>query len=166
MKTAERAGRIFLTFMAVAGLFLLILPFFGISIDTVLSGSMEPVLKTGGIAFTDTKNRTPEIGEIITYQAGDSKVSHRVVGKEQNGYRTKGDANNGEDAALVMPSQIIGKVVFSLPFLGYAAVFFKQKTVFAILMFMLLQELLFLLMQGIQWKGERKKNARKIKYEK
>ena len=124
---------------------------------------MEPVLRTGGIVFTDTKERRPEIGDIVTYQVGENRVTHRVIRKEHKGYVTKGDANNREDPTVVTADQIIGKVIFSFPCLGYAAVFVRQRTIFGILTVMILQEMFFLL---IQWKGERsRKSAEKI-YEK
>ena len=74
---------------------------------------MEPVLRTGGIVFTDTKERRPEIGDIVTYQVGETRVTHRVIRKERKGYVTKGDANNKEDPTVVTADQIIGKVIFS-----------------------------------------------------
>ncbi|MFR6386288.1 MAG: S24/S26 family peptidase [Lachnospiraceae bacterium] len=54
---------------------LLLLPQIGISVDSIMSGSMEPVLRTGGIVFTDTKERRPEIGDIVTYQVGETRVT-------------------------------------------------------------------------------------------
>ena len=62
MRTAEKAGRIFFTLIGILGVMLLFLPHIGISVDSIMSGSMEPVLRTGGIVFTDTKERRPEIG--------------------------------------------------------------------------------------------------------
>ena len=123
MRTAEKAGRIFFTLIGILGVMLLLLPQIGISVDSIMSGSMEPVLRTGGIVFTDTKERRPEIGDIVTYQVGETRVTHRVIRKEHKGYVTKGDANNREDPTVVTADQIIGKVIFSLPCLGYAAVF-------------------------------------------
>lgn len=143
MKAAEKAGRLFFTVIALAGLLLLILPCAGISVDIVLSGSMEPAVKTGGLVFTDTRQKDPKIGDIITYQIKNSKVTHRVVRKEGKDLITKGDANDGEDPAAVGSEQIIGKVVFTIPFVGYVAAFLKRKTVFAILILMIGQELLF-----------------------
>lgn len=55
MRTAEKAGRIFFTLIGILGVMLLFLPHIGISVDSIMSGSMEPVLRTGGIVFTDTK---------------------------------------------------------------------------------------------------------------
>ncbi len=112
MRTAEKAGRIFFTLIGILGVMLLLLPQIGISVDSIMSGSMEPVLRTGGIVFTDTKERRPEIGDIVTYQVGENRVTHRVIRKERKGYVTKGDANNREDPTVVTADQIIGKVIF------------------------------------------------------
>ena len=101
MRTAEKAGRIFFTLIGILGVMLLLLPQIGISVDSIMSGSMEPVLRTGGIVFTDTKERRPEIGDIVTYQVGETRVTHRVIRKEHKGYVTKGDANNREDPTVV-----------------------------------------------------------------
>ena len=152
MRTAEKAGRIFFTLIGILGVMLLLLPQIGISVDSIMSGS----LRTGGIVFTDTKERRPEIGDIVTYQVGETRVTHRVIRKEHKGYVTKGDANNREDPTVVTADQIIGKVIFSLPCLGYAAVFVRQRTIFGILAVMIIQEMFFLLMQ---WKGERSRKS-------
>ena len=74
MRTAEKAGRIFFTLIGILGVMLLLLPQIGISVDSIMSGSMEPVLRTGGIVFTDTKERRPEIGDIVTYQVGEKNT--------------------------------------------------------------------------------------------
>lgn len=163
MRTAEKAGRIFFTLIGILGVMLLFLPHIGISVDSIMSGSMEPVLRTGEIVFTDTKERRPEIGDIVTYQVGENRVTHRVIRKEHKGYVTKGDANNREDPTVVTADQIIGKVIFSLPCLGYVAVFVRQRTIFGILTVMILQEMFFLL---IQWKGERSRKSAERIYEK
>ena len=157
MRTAEKAGRIFFTLIGILGVMLLLLPQIGISVDSIMSGSMEPVLRTGGIVFTDTKERRPEIGDIVTYQVGENRVTHRVIRKEKEKYITKGDANNREDALPVSESQIRGTVVFALPWLGYLAALLKQKTVFMILALMMVQEIIF----GMtRWKGEHRKSLR------
>ena len=52
MKTAEKAGRLFFAVLGLAGLLLLILPRAGISVDMVLSGSMEPT-NTAGLRMTE-----------------------------------------------------------------------------------------------------------------
>lgn len=152
MSTAEKAGRFIFIMIGVMSVFLLMLPHIGISVDVVMSGSMEPTLKTGGIVFTDTRNCIPEAGDIVTYKRGESKVTHRIIRKEKQSYITKGDANNREDPIVVNADQIIGKVIFTLPFLGYAAIFVRQRTVLGIMIVMVFQEVIFWIMQ---WKGER-----------
>ena len=147
MKTAEKAGRLFFAVLGLAGLLLLILPHIGISVDVVLSGSMEPEIRTGGLVFTDTTKRDPKTGDIITYSVRDSRVTHRVVRKEGTSLITKGDANDGEDLAPVSVEQV----------LGYLAAFIKQKTIFAILILMIGQELIFMVQNELTERRARKK---------
>lgn len=135
----------------------LLLPCLGISADVVTSGSMEPVIQTGSIVLTDTRQRTLSVGDIVTFRVGENKVSHRIVEKVQQNYRTKGDANETEDAVLLEQSQIVGKVILAVPFAGYVAVFIQQKTVFAVLAWMLIQELIFVIFQNKNlWKVKKK----------
>ena len=94
MRIAEKAARILLTVIGLFGLAVFFLPKIGISVDIVMSGSMEPTLKTGGIVFTDTKRTEPSVGDIVTFRNAQGKVSHRVVAKQKQSYITKGDANN------------------------------------------------------------------------
>lgn len=56
MRTAEKAGRIFFTLIGILGVMLLFLPHIGISVDSIMSGSMEPVLRTGGIVLRIQRN--------------------------------------------------------------------------------------------------------------
>ena len=158
MKTAEKACRILFVLLTVTGALLLFLPYRGIRVEAVLSGSMETDLKTGGVIFTDVSRRDPEPGDIITYRIGDTDVTHRVVRKEKENYITKGDANDKEDMIPVKRSQITGTVIGTIPALGYLAVFLRQKTIFTILAIMMIQETIFGL---IRWKGERREKLRR-----
>lgn len=149
--------RVFLSVLGMSGLLLLLLPCLGISVDVVTSGSMEPVIRTGSIILTDTRQRTLSVGDIAEFRLGENKVSHRIVEKIQQSYRTKGDANDTADAALIEQSQVIGKVILSIPFAGYVAVFIQQKTVFAVLACMLIQELIFMMLQNKKiWKMKKR----------
>ena len=136
---------IFFTLIGILGVMLLFLPHIGhfCWFDHVrINGASTENRRN---RFTDTKERRPEIGDIVTYQVGETRVTHRVIRKEHKGYVTKGDANNREDPTVVTADQIIGKVIFSLPCLGYVAVFVRQRTIFGILTVMILQEMFFLL---------------------
>ena len=158
MKTAERAGRFICAAAAATGFILLILPLWGIRVNVVLSGSMEPAIPTGGIVFTDTRQTAPCTGDIITYRLGETTVTHRVVRTERGSYITRGDANDGEDASPVAPSQVVGTVVFCLPRLGYAVAFLQKRTVFCLLLLVIVQEMIFFI---IQRKGERGRKPRR-----
>lgn len=162
MKTAEKAGRLFFAVLGLAGLLLLILPWAGISVDMVLSGSMEPKIRTGGLVFTDTSRKDPQIGDIITYSLNDSFVTHRVIRREGSILITKGDANDGEDLAPVSAEQVLGTVVFTIPFLGYMAAFMRRKTIWAICILMISQELIFIVQNELTERRARKKARAKI----
>lgn len=91
----------------------------------VLSGSMEPALHTGGVAFVD--HVPPErigTGDVLTFTRPGSQqqVTHRVVevlaSSDGPRFRTKGDANDIEDAWVVTSGQVVGQVRFALPHLG------------------------------------------------
>ena len=80
MKKGRYHSKIILIVMALTA-FLLFALTRRFSVNVVLSGSMEPALKTGGIVISDTKKRKPDTGDIITYQLGDMSITHRVIGK-------------------------------------------------------------------------------------
>lgn len=114
---------------AVLVIFFLTLPLIlKINPCVILSGSMEPKISTGSIAFINTKERTPEIGDVICYKAGDIMITHRVAEKTQDGYVTKGDANEENDSKVVAPDQVIGTYIFNIPLIGYAAMYLKSKS--------------------------------------
>ncbi len=105
----------------------------------VLSGSMEPALKVGGLAFVDPGVDPANIktGDIITFRSPadeNVKVSHRVVEVvHDNGalsFRTKGDANEDADGDLVPAANVLGRVKFSLPYLGHVADKLRHHEVF------------------------------------
>lgn len=108
----------------------------------VQSGSMEPTIKTGSIVLVSPLNIFPKMvspiaestyknGEIITYFSGKEIFTHRVVSVEKSSdqflYLTKGDANRATDREQVEEKKIMGKLIFSLPFLGYLVAFAKTQ---------------------------------------
>jgi len=93
---------------------------------TVLSGSMEPTVKTGSVVLVQPQNNY-KIGDIITFGPVSKTrppTTHRIYEIEvQAGvpiYLTKGDANKAPDVREVSKIDIIGKVLFVAPFIGYA----------------------------------------------
>ena len=124
-------GNTVLGLMLVMALVLLIPGLFGIRPYVVYSGSMEPEIPTGAVVFTKEGEFSPKKGDIITFHNGDTVVTHRVVKKEKDIFITKGDANKTEDPVPAEASQIIGRVVFHLPYLGYVIHFLKARIPFA-----------------------------------
>lgn len=93
--------------------------FFGTNPYIVLSGSMEPVIHTGSLVYISETDEPFRVGDIIGYVAGETPVVHRIVGEEENGFITQGDANDAPDLALVTKSEILGKCVLTVPGAGY-----------------------------------------------
>ena len=66
----------------------------------------------------------------------DHIISHRVIEHLDNGFITKGDANNSYDSSIVSDNQVLGRGTnWSIPFLGYYADFiFRHKYILKILL--------------------------------
>ncbi len=93
---------------------------------TVLSGSMEPAIHTGSVVFIKPSNDY-KIGDVITFgKTAKTKTptTHRIhdmrVQEGKPFYITKGDANNSPDSKEITNKEIIGKVLFTVPYAGYA----------------------------------------------
>lgn len=106
---------------------------------TVLSGSMEPDIKTGSIVFVKPSSDY-KIGDVITfgpYTKTNPPTTHRIVEMRVVGnepvYITKGDANNAPDTREVQGKDVLGKVLLDVPYVGYAVASAKKPLGFAII---------------------------------
>lgn len=111
-------------------------PLFGVYV--IISPSMVPNINVYDAVVT---MRVPtekiEMYDVITFLSKDidthgTPITHRVVGIVETedgkiGYRTKGDNNNAEDNALIMEDEVIGKVLFRIPMIGYVRNFITSK---------------------------------------
>lgn len=102
----------------------------GFQVYTVLSGSMEPTYQTGSIIYVRKADyRTLRPGDTISFMVNETTVvTHRIIQIEQDEteadtlwFHTKGDANDSTDANPVHYRNVLGKAVFSIPYLGYVA---------------------------------------------
>ena len=91
----------------------------------IISGSMEPELPVGSVCLVDCQQKEPEAGDIISYKAKDTIITHRVIEQRDDGYITKGDSNSVADPGIVKPKQIFGTVICSIPKVGYAVMFMR-----------------------------------------
>ena len=114
------------TFLLLHSLGFSIPKLWGVDTYVVTSGSMEPTISKGSIVFVNTRDRTPEVGEVMTFRVsedpGSMVVTHRVYEVNENGECiTKGDANDAVDLNTITPSQIIGIDIWTIRLLGYIA---------------------------------------------
>lgn len=143
IKALRYVAQVAIAAVAVAACALIVLPrAMGWQGVLVLTGSMEPALDTGGVAFVDrVQPEDVRTGDIITFTRADSsqRVTHRVIEVVATSagprYRTKGDANDIPDDWVVKPSQLVGKVRLALPELGGAIrLFVTSRQQLALLM--------------------------------
>ena len=106
---------------------------FGLQVFTILSGSMEPNYPVGSLIYVKSVDPAQvQEGDVITFLLSDSlTATHRVVEIVDEGdgalrFRTKGDANDAEDASLVHQNNLLGEPVACIPYLGYFAVWVQN----------------------------------------
>jgi signal peptidase len=94
-------------------------------VDAVFSSSMEPELKVGSVMVTrPVETEEIKMGDIITFHPplSEQLTSHRVIeikeGSELH-FQTKGDANEDPDPFIVPAQNVVGKICFHIPYLGY-----------------------------------------------
>lgn len=99
----------------------------GLTPYAVISGSMAPKYPVGSLIYVEkTAPERISIGDPITFVLNERLMvaTHRVVDiREDGSFITKGDANDTLDGTPVHPENLLGKPQFSIPYLGYLAVF-------------------------------------------
>ena len=107
----------------------------------VLTGSMEPAISPGDAVVVDGVDpATIVAGDVITFErsaANDIPTTHRVLevvnGDAGLAFVTKGDANEDADAGVVTADRLVGKVVLTIPFIGYVVQFVNSPLGFVAL---------------------------------
>lgn len=104
----------------------------------VKSGSMEPSIKMGSLVMIK-REKEYTLGDVITFsnpKKPQELITHRIVNIEklnsQKFYTTKGDANGEPDPKKVAKREVRGKVLFSVPYLGYLVDFVKKPLGFVL----------------------------------
>lgn len=110
---------------------------FGIAAMNVKTGSMEPVVPAGSMAYVDvspTARESVRAGDVIVYElkGGTNRaptVLHRVVDIDgaTGSITTKGDANSVADPLPVPRDAVVGAYRWSIPFLGRAIDAFAER---------------------------------------
>jgi len=106
----------------------------------VLSGSMEPAISPGDVVIVGAVSPTDiAVDDVITFYRTENGIptTHRVVevlsGDGGLAFRTMGDANEDPDGAPVPAGNVVGRVVFTIPFIGYVIEAGKTPVGFAAL---------------------------------
>ncbi|MBP3700695.1 MAG: signal peptidase I [Lachnospiraceae bacterium] len=105
---------------------------FGYQIYHITSGSMEPEIPTGSIILAkeiDPIELQPR--DVIVFYGGqgaDAAVTHRVVENQRDDRKlvTKGDANAGNDVLPVPYQNVVGRMEWSIPALGFIVPIFAS----------------------------------------
>ena len=92
---------------------------------------MSPAIDVGDVVIVvETSPEAINIGDIIEYRTEADTIIHRVVDVYDGGgervFITQGDANSSPDSNPVMAGQITGRVVFTVPKVGWVAVGVKS----------------------------------------
>lgn len=106
---------------------------------TILSGSMEPEFYPGDIVITQHKIKTDiKLGDVVTFRDDEGVIiTHRIIDEVDGGYITQGDNNNVKDKGVLKEDDIIGKVKFSIPKIGYLINFLSKPIIIAVEMILL-----------------------------
>ena len=127
----------------------------------VLSGSMEPALRTGDVSVV--RSIAPldaRPGDIVTFRDPDNAdrlITHRVRAMRVQGdavvFRTRGDANNVSEHWRVPATGEIGRLMYRIPKLGWVLSYARSKGLFMLLLGGALALLLVLELSAI-WRPE------------
>lgn len=104
--------------------------------SVIVTGSMEPIMYPGDLIIlrqmqTEEQIRNLEEGDVIQFQRGEIRITHRIVEIVDDGignlsFRTKGDNNSTEDANLVEPNHVKGALIKVIPKVGYPSLLVKS----------------------------------------
>ena len=117
---------------AIAVVFVLFNIFTGTKGYAVTSDSMADKLVRGDAVFSKAVSfEELKEGDIITVRVGEAGFfTHRIVkiNSEERTVTTKGDANDADDPMDTKESDIVGKMRYSVPYIGYLSIIFSGKS--------------------------------------
>ena len=94
----------------------------GLEYRTIISGSMEPEIPVGSLVIIEkVKDEDIKIGDVVTfYLSGETTVTHKVVGYDlsQDALITHGVANDEGTNEYTPFDNVLGRVVFTVPWIG------------------------------------------------
>jgi signal peptidase len=123
--------------LMVVAVFIYVAPHIGWYVSAVVSGSMEPALKTGSLVVTCPADPEEiEVGDIITFNpvsVGEHMITHRVIDIQKNSpvyFQTQGDNCGMPDPFTIPAGNLVGKICFHIPYGGNFTEFLKTPAGF------------------------------------
>ena len=109
-----------------------------IALYTIISPSMEPNINVYDVVVTKKVKdpSTIKVGDVITFVSSSSlgeglTVTHRVkdivTTEDDIKFRTQGDNNPIPDSSLASSKNVMGKVLFKIPWVGHIQFFLQSK---------------------------------------
>ncbi len=100
-----------------------LIPTGSVKFMTVAGSSMEPTITESDVVVVNTLKTQPAVGDIVSYRHtfdGNHTyiVTHRVVKIADEGYITQGDAYAKPDGYTVAPEDVVGVLLFKIPYIG------------------------------------------------
>ena len=129
----QRAYKAIVSICIILAMLLVGVRIIGYTPYVILSSSMTPQYNIGDLVYIrKIKPEKLKNGDVITFIANENGVlvTHRIakISEDYKQFYTKGDANIDEDVNPVDSENIVGKVGFSLPLLGYVSTYLTSKT--------------------------------------
>jgi signal peptidase len=146
-------------------------------LQTPISNSMYPTLKVGdllivqgGLNGVDIR-ADPKNGDIIVFRHPYSPsefVVHRAIEKYERGglwyFRTKGDNISYPDSWIISEKDLIGKVIFVIPYLGYIKIYLGNEIGLSIIIVLLITFIIFENLDFLKRRNEKNKgDVKKLK---
>jgi len=107
--------------------------YFGVQPTVIYSGSMQPAIGVGDVVIiSEVQVDMIQEGDIIQYRIGNITIPtiHRVYEIHGEGdakvFITKGDGNDDPDSNPILPEEIMGKAIFTLPKIGWISIIIKD----------------------------------------
>jgi signal peptidase len=116
---------------------------FGARPHTVLTGSMEPAIAAGDVVIDERVSPgAVAIGDVVTFRDPEDQsrlITHRVRSIRRAGshfwFVTQGDANNTTERWRVRADGELGRVAYTVPWVGHVAVLTHSRLGLALLVF-------------------------------
>ena len=115
---------------------------FGARPHTVLTGSMEPAIAAGDVVIDERIAPTAaRVGDVVTFRDPEDQsrlITHRVRSIRREGshlwFVTQGDANNTVERWRIAAGGELGRVAYTVPWVGHVAVLSQTPLGLALLL--------------------------------